>query len=144
MQHQRNKEVGDNIQFKTEQTVLPKKTTMIVVQGKKVSNISKSQRSEKCVNSTISKNERTVLLKEVFQQEILEIEQYLYVQMSNLEKRREAIIAWDRLENLMNKNVKDAYAFKRMVDLLWRLRKSEVLVDGVNREKVACLIKKYY
>jgi len=84
---------------------------------KKISNKAKSQK----VVVTKVKQEKIIDLnkikiKDVFPQEVLEVQKYLYVQM-NLIKNKQTIDIWDRFSVLIEKSVSDYKALNRFIDI---------------------------
>lgn len=90
------------------------------------------------------KQEQFVPIKTYFEEEILEIGKILYVEMQNLERQKDAITAWDKLEVLINKDVNDKEALIRMINLLERINKNcdGVLIDYDKNKCMKLLEKK--
>ena len=61
-------------------------------------NHSESVKLERTSNET-----REILLKDLFYQEIVTIQKYIYLKMNNVESQMRAIKAWDNFENLIYK-----------------------------------------
>ena len=97
-----------------------KESKIISVQGKKVdyrtpttskkTNTNVSQKNEK-------KEETSILIKDVFDKELLEIGKYIYAQM-NSKRQKDAIKAWDKLENLSYEPITNKKAVEKIVHLI--------------------------
>lgn len=57
-----------------------------------------------------------IKIKDVFSQEVIEVQKYLYVQM-NLIKNKQTIDIWDRFSVLIEKSVSDYKALNRFIDI---------------------------
>lgn len=106
---------------------------MIIYEGKRVNSRTSSNRNT--VKQVVSKRTNDLLIKDLFSEEVLEIQKYLYVQMSNLKIRPLAISAWDRFEYLINKPVNDIVSLKKMISLLKRIENSTSVSITVEEKK---------
>ena len=103
--------------------------------GKRVTRYSNVNNKPTPIN--VVKNE--VLIKDVFGYELKEVEKYLYVRMQMPSTRVKAIKAWDNLEVLESRNVKDKESLEKIIKLLKVISDNKLLDIEYNSEKV----KKY-
>ncbi len=76
--------------------------------------------------------EKTLQLKDIFPQEILEIKKYLYVQMNISKNQARVIKAWDNFECLIEKDGKDKKAYLRLLKLFYLFKKENLMVSNQN------------
>lgn len=62
--------------------------------------------------------QKDILIKDVFKQELFEIGKYIYCQMGNQERKKSAIKAWDKLEDLSYCPMSNKEAVKKMIHLI--------------------------
>ena len=113
-------EKSDNMEIRSSLKKQKKESKIISVQGKKVdyrtpttskkTNTNVSQKNEK-------KEETSILIKDVFDKELLEIGKYIYAQM-NSKRQKDAIKAWDKLENLSYEPITNKKAVEKIVHLI--------------------------
>lgn len=97
-------------------TEVKEKQSIISVQGKKVTNENNvSSHKEVQQQKNVCRN---ILIKDIFSNELLEIEKYIYLEMGNPKRQRDAVKAWDILESLSYKPITDKEAVKKMIHLI--------------------------
>jgi len=94
-------------------------------------------------SSSVSVN-KVRLIKDVFSQEVLEIGKYLYVEMNNFERQRDAIKAWDNFESLINKPSDNIEAMERMIRILKNFQVKGLLSTTTNYDEIKVLKKNIY
>ena len=114
-------EVIQEIKEEPKKEKLTKK--MVVIEGKRINSRNVNKEQVKQVPNKIVNN---TLIKDVFKDEVLEIGKHLYVKMQNqnVEIRINAIKAWDRFENLVNKPITDKESLNKMISFLKRIENS--------------------
>ncbi len=119
-----------------------KSSKMIVVEGKKQSRVTgKSSYVPKVKNV----QEKVILIKDIFQNEIMIMGSHVYVgmQSQDIERCKRAMKAWDVLESISNKPITDINALNQMIDLTYRLQYDPIFMKPLTEEKVAMRIKQY-
>ena len=105
------------IEIKKEKNLV-KENKIISVQGKKVNTKGNTKENIQNNIANTSKSVKTILIKDVFNDELTEIGKYIYAQMSNEKRRKDAIKAWDNLEDLSYKKITNKEAVQKMVHLI--------------------------
>lgn len=98
---------------KTNNTKVKEKQNIISIQGKKVNNVSSSKKIQQEKNIC-----RDILIKDIFSNELIEIEKYIYLQMGNPKRQKDAVRAWDILESLSYKSINNKEAVQKMIHLI--------------------------
>ena len=98
-----------------------KESKIISVQGKKVDHRAPTTSKTKIINvpqKQEEQNETNILIKDVFDKELLEIGKYIYVQM-NSRRQKDAVKAWDRLESLSYEPITNKKAVEKIIHLIY-------------------------
>lgn len=84
-----------------------------------------------------NKQERVLLIKDVLEKELNDLGTYLYVMMQNPDTRKNAIRAWDNLENMINKSATDKETLVKVANILLKITSThpEILVADDNKLK---------
>ena len=88
-------------------------------------------------NSNNTHTEKVLLIKEVFEEEIIELKKYIYSMTMSEDTRNGAVKAWDNLESLIDKPITNKRALDKLLKLLKVLEAIQYL--KIDKEKV----KKY-
>ena len=123
-----------------------KSSHMIAVTGVKNNRYTQSSTSHSSIKLS-NTSVQDVHIKDVFQEEFLEIERYLYCAMQQMKTQRKAIQAWDILEQIGENSIYNKRAFHQMVNLLYRLCGTNEVPSpisiSIDSEKVKTLQQKY-
>ncbi len=123
-----------------------KSSHMIAVTGVKNNRYTQSSTSYSSIKLS-NTSVQDVHIKDVFQEEFLEIEKYLYCAMQQTKTQRKAIQAWDILEQIGENSIYNKRAFHQMVNLLYRLcgtiEVPSPISISIDSEKVKILQQKY-
>ena len=93
-------------------------------------------------NKTINMQKHTVLIKNVLSTELNEIGRYLYVMMQLPESRKNAIKAWDNLENMAYKPITDKETLRKLINIILKVSvEHPEIVDADSRKLVKLLEK---
>ena len=89
----------------------------ITMSGKVVNNrnIEKMDEKEK---STKTKESEPQLIKDIFKNEIISIGKQIYVELYNPERQKDALKAWDILEQIANSSINDKKNLKKMLRII--------------------------
>ena len=109
------------------------KKIKVVEDERKTNNIPKESKTNLSKNSDT--NSSSILIKDIFKEEVLEIQLYLYVQMNNLKRQRDAVKAWDNFEEMIIRPVTDKEALNKMVQFLKRIEPSNDVSITVDEKK---------
>ena len=133
-----------------EETILPNKkiiepkkikqdnSKMVEVVGTRVNSRYSNTNSSNNVNS----QKHTILIKDVLSNELNEIGKYLYVMMQLPDSRKNAIKAWDNLENMAYKPVSDKETLRRLLNIILKVSvEHPEIVDADSRKLVKLLEK---
>ena len=123
-----------------------KSSHMIAVTGVKNNRYTQSSTSYSSIKLS-NTSVQDVHIKDVFQEEFLEIEKYLYCAMQQTKTQRKAIQAWDILEQIGENSIYNKRSFHQMVNLLYRLcgtiEVPSSISISIDSEKVKTLQQKY-
>ena len=122
----------------------PKKevSSFVSSTGKRVNN-RYSQNNLLNKNNDNSIKVEVLLIKDVFAEEVLSIQKYLYVMMNDFSQQTKAIKAWDKFEYLINKKIDDKKALSDMINLLTRIsKKDNLIIENYNPEKYQKMLAK--
>lgn len=114
-------EKGDNMEIQIPLKKQKKESKIISVQGKKVDHRASTTSKTKIINvpqKQEEQNETNILIKDVFDKELLEIGKYIYVQM-NSRRQKDAVKAWDRLESLSYEPITNKKAVEKIIHLIY-------------------------
>ena len=78
-------------------------------------NIEKMDEKEK---STKTKESEPQLIKDIFKNEIISIGKQIYVELYNPERQKDALKAWDILEQIANSSINDKKNLKKMLRII--------------------------
>ena len=115
------KETQKEIKKETkEKKILNEKGVDLVMKKEKKVIFIKGEKSKRKENKKLETNNliKDILIKDVFKQEIYEIGKYIYCQMESQERRKSAIQAWDKLEDLSYCSISNKEAVKKMIHLI--------------------------
>ena len=133
-----------------EETILPNKkiiepkkikqdnSKMVEVVGTRVNSRYSNTNSSNNVNS----QKHTILIKDVLSNELNEIGKYLYVMMQLPDSRKNAIKAWDNLENMAYKPITDKETLRKLINIILKVSvEHPEIVDADSRKLVKLLEK---
>ncbi len=106
--------------------------------------VEKRKRKDKTLNQKLQQNENIIisqnqiLIKDIFQNEIMQIGRYVHMQLKsqNRESQKNAIYIWNMVENLFEKPITDVRAFHRMIEMLNILQQSPVYLNPMDEKIV--------
>ena len=136
-----NKPVKKVNQLPTVRTVQQSKNssqvskTKPVVETKKEDVIKKEKKVILQKSKETYKNVPQLLIKDLFKEEVLEVQLYLYVQMNRSKRQMDAVKAWDNFEEMIIKPVSDKEALNKMVNFLKRIEPSTDVSITVDEKK---------
>lgn len=109
----------DNMKIQTSLKSEKKESKIISVQGKKIDRRTSTTNNQiiSNVQQKPAKNKTAILIKDIFEPELVEIGKYIYVQM-NSRRQKDAVKAWDRLENLSYQPITNKEAVEKMIHLI--------------------------
>lgn len=99
-----------------------------------------SKKQQVDYSDSSKKSVQSKLIKDLFEQEVLEIGTYLYIQMNNIERQRVAVKAWDNFDNLIHKSCEDQEAMVRMISLVEKFKQ---LPNTENQQSLKPMVKQY-
>ena len=71
-----------------------------------------------------------------------ELGQYIYVLMQEVDTKKNAIKAWDNLENIIYKPVTDKKALEKIINILIKISNSNPEIVSVDNKKLMKLLDK--
>ena len=90
----------------------------------------------------VEKKEKVLLIKDVLASEVNELGQYIYVLMQEVDTKKNAIKAWDNLENIIYKPVTDKKALEKIINILIKISNSNPEIVSVDNKKLMKLLDK--
>ncbi len=97
-------------------------------------------------NTKIEKNEvkkeKVVLIKDVLSKEVNQLGMHLYVMMQNPKRKKDAIRAWDNLENIINKPITDKVALEKIINILTNIGNEHPEIVEIDNKRMMKLLKK--
>lgn len=125
--------------------IVEKKKYIKVVDNKMVSvvgNRVNSRFNNTTNNKTVNMQKHTVLIKDVLSTELNEIGRYLYVMMQLPESRKNAIKAWDNLENMAYKPISDKETLRRLLNIILKVSVEHPEIVYADSRKLVKLLEK--
>lgn len=92
--------------------------------------------------NTNNAKQHTVLIKDVLSTELNELGQYLYVMMQLPDSRKNAIKAWDNLENMAYKPVSDKETLRRLLNIILKVSVEHPEIVDADSKKFVKLLEK--
>ncbi len=128
---------------KNRKNSLSKDFQKITVSNQNAKQVIEEHNIEEVFTRKPSKLEK-ILVKDIFPNEIIEIQKMIYIQMQKQDTKRqkEAISAWDRLEQLIYKPLNNHDAFTRMLHLISQFQNVIPSIYPIDEETIAKRIKK--
>lgn len=87
-------------------------------------------------------NKRILLIKDVLTREINELGMYIYILMQQPDNKKNAIKAWDNLENIAYKPITDKKALERIINILIKISSKNPEIVIVDNKKLMKLLDK--
>lgn len=144
-----DEKVNANSDIHFEEKKDKKESKKYIVQGGGVTNNrynhQKNKESKKEENESKSKKVDNVLIKDVFSQQVEEVEKYLYVKMQSNDcpTQQKAIKTWDIFENMINKPINDQNNLRKFLNFIKRVAESNTLEIELNEAFIRKLEKEY-
>lgn len=114
----KEKKQEENIKKKSKQSEQKK---YIILSGNTVNNRNAIKEYNSTKEKNFKENKNTLLIKDIFYNEIIEIGKQLYLKLNNYEIRKDAIRAWDILENISYSPVSDKKSLEKMITIINKL-----------------------
>lgn len=93
-------------------------------------------------NNNGIKRERVVLIKDVLGNEINKLAMHIYILMQSSDNKKDAIRAWDNLENISYKPVTDKKALEKIINILIKVSNSNPEIVMADNKKLMKLLEK--
>ena len=89
----------------------------------------------------VNNQKHTILIKDVLNTELNEIGRYLYVMMQIPDRRKDAIKAWDNLENMAYKPITDKETLKKLLNIILKVGVEHPEIVDADSNKFVKLLK---
>ena len=82
------------------------------------------------------------MIKDVLSKEVNQLGMHLYVMMQNPKRKKDAIRAWDNLENIINKPITDKVALEKIINILTNIGNEHPEIVEIDNKRMMKLLKK--